>query len=131
MPEDLKAGPTCVSAPEFLAALERSGVLPDAKWREVQDRFARPDGSVDDSLALAHQLVEDGTLTEFQARRLLRGKKSLALRPLCLARPHRPGGAGPGLQGAAPPDGSRGRPQGVRAQRRVQRVSRSPGSSAR
>ena len=31
-----------------------------------------------DSLALAHQLIEEGTLTEFQARRLLRGKKSLA-----------------------------------------------------
>ena len=39
MPDDLKAGPTLVSAPEFLAALERSGVLPDAKWREVRDRF--------------------------------------------------------------------------------------------
>ena len=33
---------------------------------------------LDDSLALAHQLIEEGTLTEFQARRLLRGKKSLA-----------------------------------------------------
>ena len=77
MPEDSKAGPTCLSAPEFLAALERSGVLPDAKWREVQDRFVHADGP-DDSLALAHQLIEEGTLTEFQARRLLKGKKSLA-----------------------------------------------------
>ena len=39
MPEDLKAGPTHLSAPEFLAALERSGVLPDAQWRAVRDRF--------------------------------------------------------------------------------------------
>ena len=77
MPDDLKAGPTVVSAPEFLEALERSGVLPDAKWREVQDRYAQT-AVVDDSLALAHQLIEDGTLTEFQARRLLSGKKSLS-----------------------------------------------------
>ena len=32
----------------------------------------------EDSLALAHQLIAEGTLTEFQARRLLRGKKGLA-----------------------------------------------------
>ena len=41
MPEDSKARPPRLSAPEFLAALERSGVLTDAKWREVQDRFDR------------------------------------------------------------------------------------------
>jgi serine/threonine protein kinase len=77
MPEDSKAGLTRLSAREFLAGLERSGVLPDAKWREVQDRFAhRTD--LDDSLALARQLMEEGTLTEFQARRLLGGKKTLA-----------------------------------------------------
>ena len=44
MPKEQKAGPTRLSAPEFLAALERSGVLPDAKWREVQDRFVTADG---------------------------------------------------------------------------------------
>ncbi len=76
MPEHSKAGPTCRSADEFLAALERSGVLTDAKWREVQDRFG-PMAALDDSLALARQLIEEGTLTEFQARRLLTGKKSL------------------------------------------------------
>jgi len=76
MPDDSKAGPTRLSAPEFLAALERSGVLPDAKWREVQDRFVHTAG-LHDSLALAHQLIQEGALTEFQARRLLWGKKSL------------------------------------------------------
>lgn len=77
MPEDLKAGPTCVSAPEFLEALERSEVLPDGKWQEVRDRYGRTT-VLDDSLALAHQLIEDGTLTKFQARRLLKGKKGLS-----------------------------------------------------
>jgi serine/threonine protein kinase len=77
MPEQLNAGVICVSAPEFLAALERSGVLPDVKWQEVQERFIRRPG-LGDSLALARELVDEGTLTEFQARRLLRGKKSLA-----------------------------------------------------
>ena len=68
---------TCLTPPEFLAALERSGVLPDDKWREVQDRFVRNSGRVD-SLALAEQLIEEGALNEFQARRLLKGKKALS-----------------------------------------------------
>ena len=68
---------TCLTPPEFLAALERSGVLPDDKWREVQERFVRKGGRVD-SLALAEQLIEEGALNEFQARRLLRGKKALS-----------------------------------------------------
>jgi eukaryotic-like serine/threonine-protein kinase len=76
MPEDSTAGPTRLSAAEFLAALERSGVLPDATWRGVQDRFVHRTDL--DSLVLAHQLIEEGTLTEFQARRLLGGKKGLA-----------------------------------------------------
>jgi serine/threonine protein kinase len=77
MPKDLKAGPTRLSAPEFLAALEGSGILSAAKWGQVQDRFAsRTDP--DASSALAQQLIEEGTLTEFQARRLLRGKKGFA-----------------------------------------------------
>jgi len=77
MREHSNAGPARRSAPEFLAALERSGVLPDAKWREVQDQFVRIT-RLNDSLTLAHRLIEEGTLTEFQARRLLWGKKSLA-----------------------------------------------------
>jgi eukaryotic-like serine/threonine-protein kinase len=76
MPDDLKSGRTRISAPEFLAALERSGALPDGKWREVRDRLGRRSAR-DDSLALAQQLVEEGTLTRFQARRLLGGTKSL------------------------------------------------------
>jgi serine/threonine-protein kinase len=76
MPEDSKAGPTCVSASEFLSALEQSRILPDAKLRTLQERLVhRTD--VDDPLALARQLVHDGTLTEFQARRLLKGKRGL------------------------------------------------------
>ena len=79
MPKDMKAGPTLVSAPEFLAGLERSGVLSDAQWREVRDRLKHRRGyAVDDSMALARQLVADGTLTEYQARRLLKGKKGLS-----------------------------------------------------
>jgi serine/threonine-protein kinase len=76
MPENTTAGPSRLSSAEFLAAIERWGVLPDAKQRAVQERFARRPNL--DSLALAHQLIEDGTLTEFQAHRLLRGKKRLA-----------------------------------------------------
>ena len=78
MPEDTKAAPKRRSTAEFLAAIERSGVLPDAKWREVQERFASRT-NLGDSLALAHELITDGTLTEFQARRLLWGKKRLGL----------------------------------------------------
>jgi serine/threonine-protein kinase len=76
MPEDSKAGRTRLATPEFLAALERSGVLPDAKCRELLNRLAHR-RDLDDSLALAQELIEEGTLTEFQAARLLRGKKGL------------------------------------------------------
>jgi eukaryotic-like serine/threonine-protein kinase len=78
MAENTKAAPTRLSAREFLGALEHSGVLPDAKWREVRDRFVHMT-DFDDSLNLAELLVEQGTLTEFQARRLLKGKKTLSL----------------------------------------------------
>jgi serine/threonine protein kinase len=77
MIEDSKTARRRLSAPEFLAALERSGVLPDAKCKEVLRRLARRAAS-QDSLVMAHQLIDDGTLTEFQARRLLWGKKRLA-----------------------------------------------------
>jgi serine/threonine-protein kinase len=76
MAEHLQAEQAHVSAGEFLAALELSGVLADAKWREVQDRFALRMG-VEGPLAMAHELVHEGTLTKFQARRLLIGKKGL------------------------------------------------------
>ena len=73
MIEDAKTAKRRLSALEFLAALERSAILPDATCREVQRRFARRAKA--DSLTLAHQLMDEGTLTEFQARRLL-GEKS-------------------------------------------------------
>jgi len=78
MAEHSKAGPTCLSASSFLATLEQSGVLPDSKWRELRARFPRMT-DFDDALGVAHELVEDGTLTEFQARRLLQGKKGLVV----------------------------------------------------
>ncbi len=76
MAAESKAEPTRVSVPEFLASLERSGVLADAHWREVRDRFVCRTGLVDAG-PLAQALVKEGTLTEFQARWLLRGKKGL------------------------------------------------------
>jgi eukaryotic-like serine/threonine-protein kinase len=77
MPEDLTALPTRLSASEFLSVLERSEVLSATKLREVHDRFL-PETARQDSGRLARQLVDEGTLTEFQARRLLAGKKRLA-----------------------------------------------------
>jgi eukaryotic-like serine/threonine-protein kinase len=73
----LDAGQARLSAPQFLAALEGSGILSAASWRQVRDRFVSRT-SADDSLALAHQLIEEGTITRFQARRLLRGKTGFA-----------------------------------------------------
>src|SRR5262245_31020261 len=61
----------CVPASEFLSALERSGVLPESKWREVRDRYGLS-ADPDDPSTLADQLVQEGTLTPFQARRLLK-----------------------------------------------------------
>lgn len=76
MAENAKAGHMGRSAPEFLLAMERAGVLPDAQWREVRERFG--DGSgLSDSTALARRLIKDGLITEFQARRLLKGKKRI------------------------------------------------------
>jgi serine/threonine-protein kinase len=78
MPDERKSGPTRPSGSAFLAALERSGILAEPKLREVQDRHV-PRARVKDSLVLAHQLIDDGTLTEFQARWLLRGRKGLTV----------------------------------------------------
>ena len=77
MSEDSSAIPTRLSASEFLAVLERWEVLPAAKLRELQARF---DAEIEqhDSETIARTLVQEGTLTEFQARRLLVGKKGLA-----------------------------------------------------
>ena len=75
MADNSKARPKCLSASDFLSALEQSGVLPDEKWRAVRERFVQRT-DLDDPSALARQLVKEGTLTSFQARRLLK-KKSL------------------------------------------------------
>ncbi len=77
MADNAKAGQIGRTPSEFLLALERFGVLPDAQWREVKQRFG--DGSgLSDSTALARRLIKDGLLTEFQARRLLKGKRRIA-----------------------------------------------------
>ena len=75
MADNSKARPKCVSASDFLSALEHSGVLPDEKWRAVRERFVQRT-DLDDPSVLARQLVKEGTLTPFQGRRLLK-KKSL------------------------------------------------------
>ena len=61
----------------------------------------------------------------------LAGEARPRLRTLRPARPYRPGGAGPGVQGAAPPDGSLGRTQGGLARWIAEQSGQSPGSSAR
>jgi serine/threonine-protein kinase len=76
MSENTKAVSPRLTAPEFLGALESSGVLPEAKSREIRDRFVHVTNA-DNSLELAEGLVKQGTLTEFQARRLLKGTKTL------------------------------------------------------
>jgi eukaryotic-like serine/threonine-protein kinase len=78
MPNDSKAMATYLSASEFLVALEGSGVLPEDKSRELRLRFEAEVDAVDPS-GIAHQLVDDGTLTAFQARRLLKGKRGLTI----------------------------------------------------
>src|SRR5262245_30679149 len=76
MAEDLKVQSKRRSTGEFLAALERSKVLPAAQWQAVRDRFV-PGSEHEDSLGLAKQLIKEEILTEFQARRLLTGRKTL------------------------------------------------------
>ncbi len=76
MPEDSKAMPKYVSAREFLSAIEGSGVLTETSSRELLSRLGQVT-DLDDPSVLARQLVEEGTLTAFQARRILRGKRGL------------------------------------------------------
>jgi serine/threonine-protein kinase len=73
----MTALPKRLSASEFLSVLERSDVLPAARLRDVRDRF-QTKALHQDSGRLAQELVEEGMLTVFQARRLLAGKKRLA-----------------------------------------------------
>ncbi|MFO0890770.1 MAG: serine/threonine-protein kinase [Isosphaeraceae bacterium] len=61
------------SASEFLTTLEESGVLSETKVRAIRGELAGVERSLD-STTLAGQLVEQGRLTEFQAKRLLHGR---------------------------------------------------------
>ena len=63
------------SASEFLDNLERSGILTESGLQEIRNHLTSVPESQDSS-ALAERLVEQGRLTEFQARRLLVGKVS-------------------------------------------------------
>lgn len=74
MTEESKTLPARRSAPEFLAALEDSGLIPGPKIRELRESLDEGTGS-DDALPIARQLIRDGTLTPFQARRLMKGKE--------------------------------------------------------
>ena len=76
MSEGSKTETMRLSAAEFVAALVRSEVLPEGKCQELERRAIGRAGS-ENAIALARHLVYEGTLTEFQARRLLRGKKRL------------------------------------------------------
>ncbi len=76
MSESSKTETKRLSAAEFLAAVEGSEILPEGKCRELERRYIRRTGS-DDAMGLARQLIYEGALTEFQARRLLKGKKRL------------------------------------------------------
>gem|GEM_PF-2337602 len=77
MPNDSDANPCGLSSADFLATMERSGILSETGLQEVRDCLVQ-DTQLQDSSALAERLVEQGRLTEFQARRLLVGKaKSL------------------------------------------------------
>ena len=77
MPNDLGANPCSLSWSDFLSTLEGSGILSETGLREVRDYLVQ-DSQLRDVSALAGRLVEQGRLTEFQARRLLVGNaKSL------------------------------------------------------
>jgi serine/threonine-protein kinase len=61
-----------LSSSDFLTAVERSGVLSDVEMQEIRDRTSIAP-TIDPS-TIARELVQEGRLTEFQARRLLVGK---------------------------------------------------------
>lgn len=77
MRNDSDATQRSVAATNFLSTLEESGILSESVLQEVRPCLAE-NPQLADLRALADQLVEQGKLTEFQARRLLVGKgKSL------------------------------------------------------
>ena len=75
MPDDSQEFTSNISALEFLGNLERSGILTESGIHEVKELLASDPG-LGNSAAFAERLVEQGQLTDFQARRLLVGKGS-------------------------------------------------------
>ncbi len=74
MRDDTEGLPSGPSAADLVAAIEGTGLLSASKMRELHERLdASGDGN--DGRKLARRLVREGTLTTFQARRLLKGKK--------------------------------------------------------
>jgi serine/threonine-protein kinase len=73
VPNDPDANPCGLSSADFLATMERSGILSETGLQEVRDCLVQ-DRQLQDSCVLAERLVKQGRLTEFQARRLLVGK---------------------------------------------------------
>jgi serine/threonine-protein kinase len=67
------APPVELTAADFVATLEVSGVLSETELREIRRRVTEVGPAVAPD-ALAGELVENGKLTEFQATRLLHGR---------------------------------------------------------
>ena len=64
-----------LSSSDFLSSLERAGILTESSLQEARDCLIE-DAQLLDSHAVAKRLVEQGSLTEFQAHRLLVGNAS-------------------------------------------------------
>ena len=120
-----------LSSPDFLSTLEKSGILSETVLQEVRVVWSE-DAQLQDSSALARQLVEQGRLTEFQAHRLLVGKcRKPRFRALPADRPSRHRSHGTRIQGPASVDGPSGRPQGSSCPFAQPRNIPSRGSSAK
>jgi serine/threonine-protein kinase len=63
------------SVAEFLTSLERSGIVSESGFHEIKELLVS-DPDLQESSMLAERLVEQGQLTEFQARRLMVGKST-------------------------------------------------------
>ncbi len=83
MRNDSDAAHCPVPATDFLGALEDSGILSQSLLQQVREGLVE-DTQTTDGRMLAGRLVQQGTLTDFQARRLLVGKgKSLVFGATC------------------------------------------------
>ena len=82
MPEDTQSKAEPLSVAEFLGSLSRSGLLTQLQLDVLR---AETGGSAGDAAAMAEQLVAEGVLTEFQARRLLVGnERGLVINRYCV-----------------------------------------------